>query len=112
MRSELTMPRKNRLKVTPSSGNVFLDLGFSAEEAEHLLVRADLLIQLQKAIASRGLTQAKAAKILRVTQPRVSDLLRGRIDLFSTDSLIDMLARLGVHVRFVLKSSRRRLKVA
>lgn len=106
------MPRTNNLKVTPSTGNVFRDLGFSAEEAEHLLIRADLLIQLQKAIASRGLTQAKAAKILRVTQPRVSDVLRGRIDLFSTDSLIDMLARLGVHVRFVLKSSRRRLKVA
>ena len=106
------MRRKNNLKVTPSTGNVFRDLGFSAEEAEHLLIRADLLIQLQKAIASRGLTQAKAAKILRVTQPRVSDVLRGRLDLFSTDSVIDMLARLGVHVRFVLKSSRRRLKVA
>lgn len=106
------MPRKNSLKVTPSSGNVFRDLGFSADEAEHLLIRADLLIQLQKVIASRGLTQAKAAKILRVTQPRVSDVLRGRIDLFSTDSIIDMLARLGVQVRFVLKSSRRRLKVA
>jgi predicted XRE-type DNA-binding protein len=106
------MPRKSNLKVTPSSGNVFRDLGFSADEAEHLLIRADLLIQLQKAIASRGLTQAKAAKILRVTQPRVSDVLRGRIDLFSTDSIIDMLAHLGVHVRFVLKSSRRRLKVA
>jgi len=106
------MRRKNNLKVTPSTGNVFRDLGFSAEEAEHLLIRADLLIQLQKAIASRGLTQTKAAKILRVTQPRVSDVLRGRLDLFSTDSVIDMLARLGVHVRFVLKSSRRRLKVA
>ena len=106
------MPRRSSLKVTPSTGNVFRDLGFPAEEAEHLLIRADLLIQLQKAIASRGLTQTMAAKMLRVTQPRVSDLLRGRIDLFSTDSLIDMLARLGVHVRFVLKSSRRRLKVA
>jgi predicted XRE-type DNA-binding protein len=93
----------------PSSGNVFRDLGFPPEEAEHLLVRADLLIQLQKVIASKGLTQAKAARILRVTQPRVSDLLRGRIDLFSTDSLIDMLARLGVQVRFVLKPSRRRV---
>jgi predicted XRE-type DNA-binding protein len=106
------MPRTNRLKVTPSSGNVFRDLGFSDEEAEHLLIRADLLIQLQKVIVSRDLTQAKAATILRVTQPRVSDLLRGRLDLFSTDTLIDMLARLGVHVRFVLKASRRRLKVA
>ena len=106
------MRKANRLQVTPSSGNVFRDLGFSAEEAEHLLIRTDLLIQLQKAITARGLTQAKAATILRVTQPRVSDLLRGRLDLFSTDTLIDMLARLGVHVRFVLKASRRRLKVA
>ena len=75
------------------------DLGFSKEESEHLLVRADLLIQVQKAITSRRLKQAEAAKVLRVTQPRVSDLLRGRIDLFSTDALIDMLASLGVDVR-------------
>jgi predicted XRE-type DNA-binding protein len=106
------MRKANRLKITPSSGNVFRDLAFSTEESEHLLIRADLLIQLQKAIGARDLTQAKAATILRVTQPRVSDLLRGRLDLFSTDTLIDMLARLGVHVRFVLKASRRRLKVA
>ena len=64
--------------ATASSGNVFRDLGFSREEAAHLLVRADLLIQVQKAIASRGLKQAEAAKTLRVTQPRISDLLRGR----------------------------------
>ena len=106
------MRKANRLKITPSSGNVFRDLGFSTEESERLLIRADLLIQLRKAIAERDLTQAKAATILRVTQPRVSDLLRGRLDLFSTDTLIDMLARLGVHVRLVLKASRRRLKVA
>lgn len=106
------MPRKNSVKITPSTGNVFRDLGLSADEAEHLLIRADLLIHLQKAIASRGLTQTKAATLLRVTQPRVSDVLRGRIDLFSTDSLIDMLARLDVHVRLVLKASRRRQKVA
>jgi predicted XRE-type DNA-binding protein len=101
-----------KLKVTRSSGNVFRDLGFSPEEAEHLLVRSDLLIKVQELIASRGLTQADVAKILRVTQPRVSDLLRGRIDLFSTDALIDMLARLGVRVRLVLKPTRRGLKAA
>jgi predicted XRE-type DNA-binding protein len=72
---------------------------------------ADLLIQVQKAIASRRLKQAEAAKVLRVTQPRVSDLLRGRIDLFSTDALIDMLARLGLGVRLVVKPVRSR-KVA
>ena len=64
------------------------DLGFSKEESEHLLVRADLLIHVQKAITSRRLKQAEAAKVFRVTQSRVSDLLRGRIDLFSTDALI------------------------
>lgn len=101
-----------KLKVTRSSGNVFRDLGFPPREAEHLLVRSDLMIQIQKLIASRRLTQAEVAKLLYVTQPRVSDLLRGRIDLFSTDALIDMLGRLGVRVRFVLKPSRRGLKAA
>src|SRR6185295_8295651 len=105
------MAKRSAVRVTPSTGNVFRDLGFSNEESEHLLVRADLLIQLQKAIASKGLKQAEAARVLRVTQPRVSDLLRGRVDLFSTDALIDMLARVGVGVRHVVKSARSR-KVA
>ena len=105
------MAKNDALEITPSTGNVFRDLGFPKAEAEHLLVRADLLIQLQKAIASRGLKQAAVAKVLRVTQPRVSDLLRGRIDLFSTDTLIDMLARLGIGVRLVTKAARSR-KVA
>ncbi|HYS06047.1 MAG TPA: helix-turn-helix transcriptional regulator [Candidatus Dormibacteraeota bacterium] len=101
-----------KLKVTPSTGNVFRDLGFRREEAEHLLVRADLMIQVQKLITTRRLKQREAAKVLRVSQPRVSDLLRGRIDLFSTDALIDMLARLGARVHLSVKPGRRNLKVA
>ncbi len=97
-----------KLKVTRSSGNVFRDLGFRPDEAEHLLVRSDLMIKVQKLVTSRRLKQAEAAKILRITQPRVTDLLRGRIDLFSTDALIDMLARLGVRVRLVIKPTRLR----
>jgi len=100
------MTKRNAPKVTLSTGNVFRDLGFSKEVSEHLLVRADLLIQVQKAIASKGLRQSEAAKVLRVTQPRVSDLVRGRIDLFSTDTLIDLLARLGIGVRLVVKTAR------
>jgi len=92
-----------KLKATQSSGNVFRDIGFPREEAEHLLVRADLMIQVQKLIASRRLKQKVTAKILGVTQPRVSDLLRGRIDLFSTDALIDLLACLGAEVRLKVK---------
>src|SRR5882724_2230250 len=96
-----------KLKMTRSTGNVFRDLGFPAEEAEHLRIRSDLLIQLQKAIASRGLKQAEAAKLLGVTQPRVSDVMRSRLDLFSVDTLIDMLARLGIRVRLVFSGSKR-----
>ena len=74
-----------------------------------MLIRADLMIELQSRLDARGMSQAAAAKLLRVTQPRISDLLRGRIDLFSTDALIDMLARLGVRVRVLVKPSRRQV---
>lgn len=101
-----------KVKVTRSSGNVFRDLGFPPNQAEHLRIRSDLLIHLQQIIAARRLKQAQAAKALGVTQPRVSNLLRGRIDLFSTDTLIDMLARFRVHVKLVVEPPRRGLKVA
>jgi predicted XRE-type DNA-binding protein len=94
-----------KLKVTRSTGNVFRDVGFSRKEAEHLRVRADLLIDLQSAIKARGLTQAAAAKILGVYQPRVSDLMRGRIELFSIETLIDLLSRLGMSVKLVVRKS-------
>jgi predicted XRE-type DNA-binding protein len=101
-----------KLKMVRSSGNVFKDVGFPDDEAEHLRVRADLLIQIQRALQARRLKQAEAARLLGVTQPRVSDLVRGRIDLFSVDSLIDMLARLGVRVKVVVTSPKKRLQVA
>ena len=100
------MTRKRNRESTEPTGNVFRDLGFSAEEAEHLLVRSTLMAEIQKLIASRRLKQGEAAEILGVSQPRVSDLLRGRIDLFSSDTLIDMLARFGLKVRVVVKPSR------
>ncbi len=99
-------------KMVRSSGNVFKDIGFSDDEAEHLKVRADLLIQIQEALKGRRLKQAEAARLLGVTQPRVSDLVRGRIDLFSSDTLIDMLARLGVRVKVVVASPKKRPQVA
>lgn len=101
-----------KVRLTRSSSNVFRDLGFSPDEAEHLRFRSDLMIQLRKVIEGRGMTQAAAAKLFGVTQPRVSDLMRGRIDLFSIDTLIDMLAKLGIRARVVLQPSRRRAGVA
>jgi predicted XRE-type DNA-binding protein len=85
-------------RFQPSSGNVFKDLGFSEEEAENLKIRADLMIELSKLIEAQNLTQAAAAKLLGVTQPRVSDLTRGKIDRFSVDSLIEMLGHAGARV--------------
>ena len=101
------MTQKTKARVTRSSGNVFRDLGFPADKAEHLLVRADLMIRLEKELASRDLKQSQAAKLLGISQPRVSGLLRGRVELFSADALIDMLARLGVKVRLVASTRKR-----
>jgi predicted XRE-type DNA-binding protein len=94
------------------SRSVFRDLGFSADEAHHLTVRSELLVKLQKVITARGLKQAEAAELLGVTQPRISDLMRGRIDLFNVETLIDMLAKLDVRTKLVLQARRRRAGVA
>lgn len=110
------MPRSIRsekpLKITRSSGNVFRDLGFSAPKAEQLFVRSDLTIHIGKVLAARKLKQKEAAKILGVAQRRLADLRRGRIDRFTTDALIGMLARLGISVRLVFRPLRPRTKIA
>ena len=90
-------------KIRHSTGNVFRDLGFDAAESENLKLRADLMIELSKLVKSRRLTQAKAAAMFGVSQPRVSDLIRGRIDRFSVDTLVAMLGHAGVRVRLVVK---------
>jgi len=92
-------------KIRRSSGNVFRDLGFSAEEAAHLKIRSDLMIRLSQLIEARGLSQAQAARLFGVTQPRISDLVRGKIDRFSIDTLIAMLGHAGVKVQIVLGRS-------
>ncbi len=97
-----------RAKMTRSSGNVFRDVGFGPDEAQHLLVRSELMLKVEKLLKEKRLTQAAAARIMGVTQPRVSDLLRGKMGLFSTDSLIDMLAKRGVTVRVAFASSKSR----
>jgi predicted XRE-type DNA-binding protein len=61
-------------RIRRSSGNVFTDAGFPPEEAAHLQIRTDLMIQLERILEEQGLTQAKAAKLLGISQPRISDL--------------------------------------
>ena len=85
--------------VTPAGGNVFRDLGFPPAEAENLKIRSDLMTALQQLMTERGLTQVQAARLFGVSQPRVSDLKRDKIDRFTIDTLINMLACAGVRVR-------------
>jgi predicted XRE-type DNA-binding protein len=94
-------------KLRRSSGNVFRDLGFSNEEAENLRIRSELMTRLARVINDRDLTQAEAARILGVSQPRVSDLVRGKIDLFSIDMLVNMLAKAGLQVTFTTRTRKR-----
>ena len=89
-----------------STDNVFANLGFPAEEAESLRIRADLMIALGKLLAARRLTQVAAAALLGVSQPRISDLMHGKIERFSIDTLVAMLGRAGVTVRFTTKRRR------
>jgi len=67
-------------------------------QAENMKVRSALMIALKARIEAEGLSQVNAAKLFGVTQPRISDLLRGKITLFSIDTLINMLAAAGLHV--------------
>jgi predicted XRE-type DNA-binding protein len=98
------------VRRTRSTGNVFEDAGFPPAEAAHLLIRTDLILQVADIIEKRGLTQRATAVALDVTQPRISDLVRGRVELFSIDTLVEMLNRLGVSV--TVKTTRRRRRVA
>ena len=82
-------------KIEASSGNVFADLGFDDAEAQVLALRADLMAQVEKTIKARKMTQNAAAKLLGVTQSRVSDLKRGKVEKFSLDMLVTFAAKLG-----------------
>ena len=86
-----------------SSGNVFLDMGFSPDEAAILQMRADLMADLRKFIKAKKLTQAKAAEIFGVSQSRVSDLMRGKWEKFSLEMLISLSTKAGMRV--ILKTA-------
>ena len=89
-------------KFRHSAKNVFRDLGFDPEASESLRIKSELMIEITKIIESRGWTQAQAAEVMEVTQPRISNLVRGRIDLFRIDTLVAMLDSAGVTVQLEL----------
>ena len=95
---------RRRTVTMARTGNLFAQFGFPHVEAESLLLRSRLMSEVRKAV--RGLSKARAAKRLGVTQSRLNDLLRGEIDAFSVDALINMLSEAGMHVELRVKKKR------
>jgi len=94
-----------KLKYVRGSGNIFVDLGFTKGEAENLKMRSELIIRIVDWYRKSGLTQAAAAKVLGITQPRLNALLKGKIGLFSLDALVNIASRAGLNVRLVIKKA-------
>jgi predicted XRE-type DNA-binding protein len=86
-------------KMTKSSGNVFVDLGFNPAAATVLQMRANLMSDLRLYIEKHKLAPSDAAKRLGIAQSRVSDLVRGKWDKFSLEMLITLEARIGRTIR-------------
>ncbi|HXF15864.1 MAG TPA: XRE family transcriptional regulator [Burkholderiales bacterium] len=89
-------------KITKSSGNVFLDLGFPPHEAAVMLLRAQLAEALRAWMEQEGFTQADAARKLGIAQPRVSEITRGKVELLSLDYLVGLCAKAGIPVKMRL----------
>ncbi len=83
-------------------GSIWDAIEDTAEEAQNMKVRSQLMAQLKSYVSESGLSQSDAAKILGVTQPRISDLMRGKINLFAIDALINMAASAGLRVEMQL----------
>jgi predicted XRE-type DNA-binding protein len=89
-----------RIPVHDSSGNVFADLGI--ENAEEYLAKSELAALILRIVQRRRLTQAATAKLLGITQPKVSALLNGRLDGFSTERLFRFLTKLGCDIQITV----------
>ena len=94
-----------KVRMVVGSDNVFRDLGFPEPEAQNLLLRADLMIAIQRYLRRAGFSQTEAAKKLGITQPRLSDLARHRIERFSLDALVNLAAKAGLNVRLTVKKA-------
>jgi len=92
--------------IYASAGNVYADLGYA--DADEMLVKAQLVSKIAEMIKRRGLTQVEAAKLLGLTQPKISAMLRGQFRGFSERKLIDCLTSLGRDVQIVIKEAPRR----
>jgi predicted XRE-type DNA-binding protein len=99
---------KRKIKVTKSSGNVFADIDIP--NADEHLVKADIVLDIAARIKAKGLTQARAAKLMGLSQPDVSKLLRGSFAGYTLDRLFSFLRALGNDVRIQIVPTRRKTK--
>lgn len=90
-------------QYTIGSGNVFADLGLPDPDAR--LAKAELALRISTVIAERGLTQREAAELLRIDQPKVSAIARGRLTDFSLERLLTLVNRLGMDVEIVVEAN-------
>ena len=95
------------VQVHRGSGNVFADLGLA--DAEKLKIKTGLVIEIRKAIATLGLTQQAAAKRMGITQPKVSDMMRGDFSNLSERKLMDCLTRLGYDIEIKVRPAKAEL---
>ena len=94
-----------KIHVEESSGNVFADIGLPNPEKR--LAKADLAIRIAEAVRGRRLTQTQAARTLKIDQPKISRLLRGRLSGFSTERLMHFLTLLGRDVEITVRPAPR-----
>jgi predicted XRE-type DNA-binding protein len=99
------MPKRKTLEMEPGSGNVFADLGLP-DAGEHL-IKAGLVVKIDRTIRQRHLTQAAAAQLLGIDQPKVSTMLAGQFRGYSVERLMRFLVALGHDVEIVVKPLRR-----
>jgi predicted XRE-type DNA-binding protein len=92
------------VEVQRGSGNVFADLGLP--DAEKLKIKAGLVIEIRKAMRRLELTQQEAAKRMGLTQPKVSDMMRGDFSNLSERKLMDCLTRLGYNIEIKVKPTK------
>lgn len=93
------------IEITSSSGNVFSDLNLP--NPEEMLVKAELARKISNAITARHITQAEAAELLGIEQPKVSALMRGRLTGFSLERMFRFLNNLGIDVEITVKPKSR-----
>jgi predicted XRE-type DNA-binding protein len=94
------------MRVTKGNANVFVDCGFAPAEAENLRIRARMMTALTRCIREKKFRQSGAARLMDVSQPRISDLMRGKISLFTIDALVNMLTSAGLKVDVDIASRR------